>query len=140
MPHKKPIGIAVHVAVFRSGKILLGKRKGRIGDGTWCLPGGKLEPGEHLAEGACRELLQETGLQANAADLRLINITNGPTDRGHYIHFTFLAPEIPGEPAVTEPDEFEQWEWFSLHALPEPVFFGQVKLLEALRGQVFLAD
>ena len=140
MAHKKPIGIAVHVAVFRSGKLLLGKRRGRVGDGTWCLPGGRLEPGEHFNVGAARELGEETGLLVAAENLTLVNVTNDTTDKGHYIHFTFHAPDIFGEPAVIEPEEFEQWEWFDLRDLPEPVFFGQVKLLQALRDCVFLAD
>jgi len=40
------------------GRILLGRRSN---DGTWCLPGGRLEPGESFADCARRECLEELG-------------------------------------------------------------------------------
>lgn len=35
----------------------------RIDNGMWCLPGGKIDPGETVAEGCAREVLEETGLK-----------------------------------------------------------------------------
>lgn len=40
------------------GRILLGRRSD---DGSWCLPGGRLEPGESFADCARRECLEEFG-------------------------------------------------------------------------------
>jgi 8-oxo-dGTP pyrophosphatase MutT (NUDIX family) len=31
---------------------------------VWCMPGGKVEPGEHVTLGALRELQEETGIEA----------------------------------------------------------------------------
>ncbi len=42
------------------GKVLLTKRSD---NGLWCLPGGKMEPGESIEECCRREVLEETGLQ-----------------------------------------------------------------------------
>ena len=42
------------------GRILLGRRSD---DGTWCLPGGRLEPGESFADCARRECLEELGCE-----------------------------------------------------------------------------
>jgi 8-oxo-dGTP pyrophosphatase MutT (NUDIX family) len=41
-------------------KVLLTKRSD---NGLWCLPGGKMEPGESVEECCCREVLEETGLE-----------------------------------------------------------------------------
>ncbi len=40
------------------GRILLGRR---ADDGSWCLPGGRLEPGESFADCARRECREELG-------------------------------------------------------------------------------
>ena len=42
------------------GRILLGRRSD---DGSWCLPGGRLEPGESFADCARRECLEELGCE-----------------------------------------------------------------------------
>ena len=42
--------VGVGVIVQRDGRILLGKRLGAHGEGTWALPGGHLEFGESVAE------------------------------------------------------------------------------------------
>jgi ADP-ribose pyrophosphatase YjhB (NUDIX family) len=41
-------------------KVLLTKR---ADNGLWCLPGGKMEPGESVEECCRREVLEETGLE-----------------------------------------------------------------------------
>ena len=63
------------VAVFdQSGQRLLLTR--RAENGRWCLPGGKMEPGESAAEACARELWEETGLRATVE--RLVGIYSTP--------------------------------------------------------------
>jgi 8-oxo-dGTP pyrophosphatase MutT (NUDIX family) len=50
-------------------KVLLTKR---ADNGLWCLPGGKMEPGESVEECCRREVVEETGLEV--ALLRLVAV------------------------------------------------------------------
>ena len=58
--------LAASAACFRDGKVLIAKR---IKPSIWSLPGGRVEPGETLAEAAIRELFEETGVVAEALGL-----------------------------------------------------------------------
>jgi 8-oxo-dGTP pyrophosphatase MutT (NUDIX family) len=60
----KALTVAVCLVVH-DGKILLQKRKRGNYVGYWCLPGGKVDAGEHISSGAIREILEETGLTCN---------------------------------------------------------------------------
>lgn len=50
-------------------KVLLTKRSD---NGLWCLPGGKMEPGESVEECCAREVFEETGLEVRTR--RLIGV------------------------------------------------------------------
>ncbi|MBC8281276.1 MAG: NUDIX domain-containing protein [Chloroflexi bacterium] len=47
-------------------KILITRRDD---NGLWCLPGGRMEPGESVAEACAREVLEETGLEVEVGKL-----------------------------------------------------------------------
>jgi len=51
----------------------------RADNGRWCLPGGRMDPGESVAEACAREVLEETGLRVTVG--RLIGVYTSP----HYI-------------------------------------------------------
>ena len=52
------------MAVFKHRKVLLVKRGRPPFAGLWSLPGGKVEDGETPRQAACRELKEETGIEA----------------------------------------------------------------------------
>lgn len=113
--------VGVGAFVFKEGKILLGKRKGAHGAGTWATPGGHLEFGESVEECAIRELAEETGIKALSA--KTGRWSNNIIDQDkHYITLFAEIDRFEGEPKLLEPDKCEEWGWFALDALPCPLF------------------
>jgi 8-oxo-dGTP diphosphatase len=114
--------VGVGAIVLRDDKVLLGKRLGSLGTGTWALPGGHLEFGETVEACARRELLEESGLA-------LGDIAHGPytndifPDVGrHYITLFVVATGVHGEPQCLEPTKCAEWRWFAWDDLPQPLF------------------
>ena len=62
--------------IFKS-KMLLTRR---IDNGQWCLPGGRMEPGESVSECCVREVLEETGLLVAVRAVSYTHLTL-PTNR-----------------------------------------------------------
>jgi 8-oxo-dGTP diphosphatase len=138
MSSKKKPGVGVGIMILRDGKVLLGKRhedpekadSQLHGEGSWTLPGGKLDFREGLKECAYREVLEETGIKINKEKLRFISITNDIVEDAHFITLGFLCEDFKGEPKVMEPDEITEWRWFSLNKLPSPRFFPSDKAIK----------
>lgn len=130
--------IGVNVFVLKDGKLLLGKRIGKTGYGTWRLPGGHFEWGESLASAAVRELEEETSIKSS--DIEFLHLVNEPGQDTHYVHIDFLAKTWQGEPKVTEPEKFAEWNWFDLNNLPDPIFVGHQKLIPAFIQKITFQD
>jgi 8-oxo-dGTP diphosphatase len=113
--------VGVSAIVVRGGALLLGRRRGAHGAGTFSPAGGKAEPGEHPSDTVRRELHEETGLVARS--VRPIAWTSDVFDDGglHYVTLHHVV-DADGEPAVREPGKVEAWRWYAWDALPEPLF------------------
>ena len=118
----RSVGVGVGVLVFRGGKILLGKRRGSHGAGTWSPPGGRLEYGESIEDCARRELLEETSLELGAVTFGPYTNDLFPEVEEQYLTVFVIACEAVGEPRAVEPHKCEGWEWFGWHELPTPLF------------------
>jgi 8-oxo-dGTP diphosphatase len=124
--------VGIGVLVMRDGKLLLGKRKGSHGAGEYAYPGGHLEHGESIQACAAREVLEETGMQIG--EVRFLRVMNSMRYAPrHYVDIAVVA-ETHGDPVVREPDKVESWGWYSLDALPAPLFDFIPSALEALAG------
>jgi 8-oxo-dGTP diphosphatase len=59
----KPPQVCVGAIVVVEERLLLVRRGRQPGAGEWSVPGGRVEPGETLAEAVVREVGEETGLE-----------------------------------------------------------------------------
>jgi 8-oxo-dGTP diphosphatase len=128
------VGTAVFV---RWGKnVLLGRRKGSHGAGTWAPPGGKLDAGETIFEAGARELNEETGLVVQPDALRPIGFTDDLFE-DRQLRFITLFLELRINDRLTvdvelrEPEKCEGWCWMPVSALPDPLFLPVQNLVRS---------
>jgi 8-oxo-dGTP diphosphatase len=117
---KRPL-VGVGVMILKDDKVLMTRRKGAHGEGEYAYPGGHLEFGESFEDCARREALEEAGVEVkNVRFLRLDNVTKYKGK--HYVDIALAADWKSGEARVLEPDRTEDWQWYSLDNLPQPLF------------------
>jgi ADP-ribose pyrophosphatase YjhB (NUDIX family) len=121
------------------GKVLFARRGD---DDTWCLPGGAAEEGGSFARTAVAELREETGLEAQAADLipvacfsdaerHTLHYPSG--DVAHYFSLLFLVRRWDGEP-TPDGEETTDLRFADPTDLPQPFEASTARAVELLRG------
>jgi 8-oxo-dGTP diphosphatase len=117
--HRPQVGIGV--IVTNEGRVLLLKRKGSHGEGTWAPPGGHLEYGESIEECARRETLEETGVVIG--NVRFLALTNDvmESERKHYLTVWVEADYVSGDAVAAYPEKVAEVAWVG-DRLPEPLF------------------
>ena len=131
MEHNRP-KVGVGIMVLKEGKILLGKRKAAHGEGQYATPGGHMESIESFEECAKREVSEETGMEIrNVRFLRLLNLKEYAPK--HYVDIGLIAEWKSGEPKVMEPEKCEDWRWYDLDNLPQPLFATELNKIEAYK-------
>jgi 8-oxo-dGTP diphosphatase len=94
--------IGVSIGIWRADQVLIVRRGRPPLQDLWSFPGGRLEPGERLAEAALREACEETGVAAEIAGFTdLVEILTHAAE-GHLTHHVvlalFAARWVAGEP------------------------------------------
>jgi len=87
----RPI-VGVLAVVLRGERVLVVRRANPPMPGRWGFPGGVLELGETVAQGAMRELLEETGVTAEAeGPLTVIDTIDRDREGRIRYHYTLVA-------------------------------------------------
>jgi len=95
------------------------------------LPGGHMELGEGLVEGAKREAMEEVNVDVEI--LGLIGVFTG-LGIDHYINFIFAGKINKGEPSANK-EHINDFGWYSpegIEQLPEDQFVNAYKLKNAI--------
>ena len=104
--------LGVSASVWRNGKVLLVQRA-KPPKGIWAFPGGHVEPGETLAAGAARELMEETGMTADFRGLLgLYDVIRRDADgllTVHYVIASYLGTAGPEEPVAASDAAAVTW-------------------------------
>jgi 8-oxo-dGTP pyrophosphatase MutT (NUDIX family) len=118
-----PLSVGDAAVIDEQGRILLMQR---ADDATWAMPGGALEVGETPAEGALREVWEETGVRCRALALAGVYDSRlcGLRTRQQLYVLNFLCCPIEVPPGSHEGLETLATGWFSEDALPEPLHHG----------------
>ncbi|MBL7498074.1 NUDIX domain-containing protein [Frankia sp. CNm7] len=106
-----PVAVALLPVAMPEGDrgLVVVRRDIDPGRGELSLPGGFMEVGEVWREAAVRELREETGITADAADVRLFDVHSG-TDGGVLLVFGLLPERSWAElPPVTATEEATEW-------------------------------
>lgn len=130
MTENSQVRVGVGAIIKRGNTILIGRRRGKNGLGTWSMPGGHLDNGETPEHTAVRETQEETGLIV--INPRFIGFTNDifPDEPGkHYITLWVCADWIEGEAEPTA--EMGEFQWVEFDKLPEPLFWPLQNLMQS---------
>jgi 8-oxo-dGTP diphosphatase len=127
--HRPQVGVGV--LVIRAGSVLLGKRRGAHGAGSWAAPGGKLDFGESIEDCARRELREETGLLASTIELGPYTSDVFEDCGEHYVTIFAIARDVEGVPQCLEPEKCGGWSWHRWSDLPHPLFLPIASLVDA---------
>jgi 8-oxo-dGTP diphosphatase len=128
--------VGVGAVVIKEGLVLLIRRGIPPSQGLWAIPGGSLELGETLQQGAERELLEETGIVASAGEpIYVFDFFERDGDgrvRFHFVIVDMKAEYQSGEPKGA--DDALEARWLSTEDIHElPVSQNTLRLLREIR-------
>ena len=114
--------VGVTAIIIKNRRVLLIRRKGVHGEGSWSTPGGHLEFGESPEQCAIRATREEVGIEINNA--HFIAVTNDIFKESgkHYITIWMQGDLLSGEPKFAAEYEVAEFGWFNWDCLPLPLF------------------
>jgi 8-oxo-dGTP diphosphatase len=122
------VEVAVGLLVKADGSFLLTSRPGgKVYEGYWEFPGGKLESGETVLAALRRELHEELGIEVEAAQLWQVELVDYPHAlvRLNFCKVTAWTGEL-------QMREAQSHSWQQLPVRVSPVLAGTIPVLEML--------
>ncbi len=119
----KTIRIGTGILILNDqGQVLMGRRQGSHGVGTWGLIGGYIEFGESFEQAARREAMEEVGVTLK--DIRILKPVTYFFDKSakHHISIYVTARIASGEPRICEPHKMTELRFVDWNDLPQPTF------------------
>lgn len=129
-------GVGVGVIIIDGNKILLGLRNSDKekadsdlnGEGTWTMPGGKLEMNETIIEAGIREVKEETDL--NVTDIEVYCVQDDFSENAHFVTVGLIGKQYNGIVRAMEPEEITEWAWFDIDNIPDNIFLPSKGCIE----------
>ncbi len=123
---RKVVEVAVGVLIQDDGQFLLTSRPpGKVYEGYWEFPGGKLEHGENVEQALRRELLEEIGVCVGAVHLWKIEMVDYPHA---LVRLNFCKVfDWTGELQMHEGQAFA---WQSLPVSVQPLLPGTIPVIK----------
>lgn len=110
----------------------------RSDNGEWTPVSGIVDPGEHPAVTAIREVAEETGVEAEVEQLTWVTVTEMVTydngDQTRYLDHIFRCRWVSGEPYPAD-GEASETAFFAVNALPQMRADQHERLQNVLAGE-----
>ena len=128
---KRPL-VGVGAILLKRDRILMAQRGKEPLKGWWSLPGGALETGERLADGVCREVREETGLEIRPLGVleifeRIMRDSHGEPEY-HYVLIDYVCRITGG--TLCAGDDVCRVEWVRRSEL------GKLQITEGTLGVI----
>jgi 8-oxo-dGTP diphosphatase len=138
--YRKGYSIGVGGVVLCDDKALLARRALGSNVGDWMIPGGFVEPYETIDVAAQREVMEETGVEAEVEGL--IAVRNQVSDDENSAYFIFLLRATDDE-VQADGIEVAEARFFTLdemQALPQLQPLSRLIVTKALRGEAAILE
>ena len=111
--------VCVNVCILKGDSILMVEENKPYVKGLLNIPGGHLEEGENLLEGAMREVLEETGLKVNITGLVAVFNAIMQKKQAHLVNFMFIG-EVVEDTGSFHTDEIIGFDYYKISELNTP--------------------
>lgn len=136
---RQKIKPCVGVMIFKDGKVLMGKRRGRHGDGEYSFTGGHLEYLDSFEDCVKRETEEEAGLKIK--NIKFVCLANYCKYKDRQDILVGMTAEWEsGEPNDSPNERIGGWGWYDLDNLPSPIFYPSQIIIDAYNKGINFYD